>query len=72
VNYGVKFTMLAPSSVTGAKANPVFRELARQARAPAWNFNKYVVTRDGKVAAHFGSGTTPDSKELNQAIEKVL
>jgi glutathione peroxidase len=72
VNYGVKFTMLAPSSVTGAKANPVFRELARQTREPRWNFNKYLVSPDGKVVAYFGSSVTPESKELNAAIEKLL
>lgn len=72
VNYGVKFPMFAPSSVTGAKANPVFRELARQAREPSWNFNKYLVSPEGKVVAYFGSGTKPESKELNAAIEKLL
>jgi glutathione peroxidase len=72
VNYGVKFPMFAPSSVTGAKANPVFRELARQAREPSWNFNKYLVNPEGKVVAYFGSNTKPESKELNAAIEKLL
>jgi glutathione peroxidase len=72
VNYGVKFPMFAPSSVTGAKANPVFRELARQAREPSWNFNKYLVSPEGKVVAVFGSSVKPESKELNAAIEKLL
>ena len=72
VNYGVKFPMFAPSSVTGAKANPVFSELARQSRAPSWNFNKYLVSPEGKVVAYFGSSVTPESKELNAAIEKAL
>jgi glutathione peroxidase len=72
VNYGVKFPMFAPSSVTGAKANPFFFELARQSRAPSWNFNKYLVDPAGKVVAHFDSSVVPESKELNAAIEKVL
>ncbi len=72
VNYGVTFTMLAPSTVTGAKANPVFRELARQTREPEWNFNKYLVTPAGNVVAAWGSDVSPDSREIVSAIEKLL
>jgi glutathione peroxidase len=72
VNYGVTFTMLAPSHVRGAEANPVFRELASQTQAPSWNFNKYLVDGDGKVVMHFGSNTAPDSKELLAAIDSLL
>jgi glutathione peroxidase len=72
VNYGVKFTMLAPSSVKGADANPVFRELGRQAQAPKWNFNKYLVRPDGTVAKYFDSTVTPDSAEFIRAVEALL
>ena len=72
INYGVKFTMLAPSPVRGRDANPVFRELARQSEAPGWNFNKYLVTPAGKVLAHYDSDVTPESKTLNKAIESLL
>ncbi len=72
VNYGVTFTMLAPTQVRGDGANPVFAELARQSEAPGWNFNKYVVDRNGEVVAHFGSTTAPDSSALRTAIEDVL
>ena len=72
VNYGVTFTMLAPSHVRGEAANGVFAELSRQAQAPGWNFNKYVVDREGRVTAHFGSSTQPDSDDLKIAIEEVL
>lgn len=72
VNYGVKFTMVETTPVKGADANPVFRELARQSREPAWNFNKYLVSADGKVVQHFGSRVSPDSPELTSAIEKLL
>jgi glutathione peroxidase len=72
INYGVKFTMLAPSSVRGSNANPVFKELARQTNAPAWNFNKYLVSGDGRVIEHFGSTASPDSKKFTDAIDAVL
>lgn len=72
VNYGVTFTMLAPSHIRGDNANPVFRELARQTESPSWNFNKYLVDSSGRVVAHFGSNTTPDSERLTEAIESLL
>ena len=43
INYGVTFTMFAPLSVKGETAHPLFKELARQSRAPGWNFTKYLV-----------------------------
>ena len=72
VNYGVTFTMLAPTHVRGDNANPVFAELGRQAGAPSWNFNKYLVSADGKVVEHFGSNIKPQSAELRNAIERAL
>ena len=36
------------------------------------NFNKYVVSADGKVVSYFDSDATPESPALNQAIEGVL
>lgn len=72
LNYGVTFTMLAPISVTGATAHPLFKELARQSDAPNWNFNKYLVSPTGEVVRHFGSATAPDSPVLIQSIEELL
>jgi glutathione peroxidase len=72
VNFGVTFTMLAPQHIKGAEANAVFKELARQTQEPKWNFNKYLVTTDGKVVQHFDSRVAPDSQQLNDAIEKLL
>jgi len=72
VNYGVTFTMLAPLAVTGAAANAVFKELAQQSRAPTWNFNKYLVSGDGRVIHYFDSSTPPDSVEFETAIEQLL
>jgi glutathione peroxidase len=72
VNYGVTFTMLAPSPVTGLNANPVFQELNRRAREPSWNFNKFLVSSDGKTVQHFDSRDAPDSPKLIKAIEQSL
>jgi glutathione peroxidase len=71
-NFGVTFTMMAPQSVKGATAIPVFKELARQSSEPKWNFNKYLVTADGKVTKYFASGVAPESAEFIGAVESLL
>jgi glutathione peroxidase len=42
------------------------------AKSPGWNFNKYLIDRDGKLAASFGSSTRPDEKAFISALEKAL
>ncbi len=37
-----------------------------------WNFEKFLVARDGEVVARFAPGTAPDDPELTGAIEKAL
>ena len=49
-----------------------FKELARQTKEPSWNFNKYLVSADGKVVKHFESRVAPDSPEFTAAIEGLL
>lgn len=71
-NFGVTFTMLAPTAVRGSDANPVFAEIGRQSDAPSWNFNKYLVDANGKVVAHFGSRVKPEDEKLVKEIEKLL
>jgi glutathione peroxidase len=70
--HGVTFTVLSDTHVKGADANPVFKELIKQSSEPKWNFNKYLVTADGKVAKYFPSNVTPESAEFNAEIEKLL
>lgn len=72
VNFGVSFTMLAPTAVRGAAANPVFKALSARAGEPLWNFNKYLVSADGSEVRHFNSGVKPNSATLANAIEEVL
>jgi glutathione peroxidase len=73
LNFGVTFPLFSKSSVKGENANALFKTLsAKTGQQPGWNFNKYLVGRDGKVIAHFGSRVTPDSAELTKAIEAEL
>ena len=71
--YGVKFPMFVKTSVRGAQANPLYRQLAQAAgRQPLWNFYKYLVARDGKVVGSYSSLTAPDNAGLLKDIERQL
>ena len=71
--YGVKFPMFMPVGVRGPQAHPMFAQLAQATgKAPEWNFNKYLVDRQGRAVAHFGSSVEPGSRTLLAAIEQVL
>lgn len=71
-NFGVTFTMFAPTHVKGDDANTLFKYLGQESGSPKWNFNKYLIGKDGKVVQHFGSMTGPDAKNLKAAIEAAL
>ena len=59
--------------VVGADASGLYRGLARAAgEAPKWNFHKYLVGRDGRLIASYGSKTVPDDAQLVAAIERAL
>lgn len=73
LTYGVKFPMFQKVGVTGKTATPFYRDLAQASgESPKWNFHKYVIGRDGKVVASFGSRTKPDAPEVVAAIEQAL
>lgn len=73
MNYGVEFPMAAKSAVTGAAANPFFRQLVEASGTrPKWNFYKYLINRDAKEVVAFSSLTKPDSKSLRKKIEQFL
>lgn len=72
LNYGVTFTMLAPTHVKGKNANKLFKALAEKSEEPSWNFNKYLLDKDGEVVEHFGSRVKPDSSELAQHLNVLL
>jgi len=73
INHGVTFPMFARSAVTGAAANPFFKQLAEQSGTePKWNFYKYLIDAQGKVVAAYPSKTEPDDEELMGKIDSLL
>ena len=71
--YGVKFPMFTKIRVVGATRHPLYAALAKATgEAPQWNFNKYLMARDGRVIGHFASSVEPLSPRLVSAIEKAL
>jgi glutathione peroxidase len=71
--YGVKFPMFASSVVSGADANPLYAELIKSTgNQPKWNFNKYLIDRNGKVVEYFPSKVTPQDPALVSKIEQAL
>jgi glutathione peroxidase len=73
VNYGITFPMFAKTSVVGANANPVFRNLAAQTgKPPRWNFHKYLVDRAGRPVAVFESAVEPEDPRVTKEVEKLL
>lgn len=71
--YGVKFPMFAKSVVSGSTPNPFYADLIKATgKAPAWNFHKYLIDRNGKVVDTFPSKVTPEDKQLVGAVEKAL
>jgi len=78
LNYGVSFPMFEKISVKGDAQHPLYVHLTSKAANPetagkiSWNFNKFIISRDGKVVARFGSRAKPNAKKLVQAIESQL
>lgn len=73
LNYGVTFPMFQKVVTRpGPSQSPAYAFLGRSGHLPAWNFSKYVVDREGRVAAFFPSHIEPESPELRAAIDKAL
>ncbi len=74
-NYGVSFPMTEKLHVRGPETHPLFGWLGREGGVlsrPRWNFFKYVIGRDGRLAAWFSSVTAPGSGRLQKVVENVL
>jgi len=77
-NYGVTFDMFAKIDVNGENAAPLYKTLTTTPTKPAgpgkisWNFEKFLIGRDGQVVARFSPKTEPSAEAVVSAIEAEL
>jgi glutathione peroxidase len=76
--YGVSFPMFAKIKVRGRGQHPLYAELTKaedsggHAGGVKWNFEKFLINRDGEVVGRFRSKITPDDPAVVAAIESAL
>ena len=76
--YNVSFPMMAKVSVLGDDETPLYRFLTDKSANPQiggdikWNFTKFLFDRNGKPVARFEPDVTPDSPQVQAAIESAL
>lgn len=77
-NYGVKFDLFEKVDVNGDEACDLYKYLTSLETKPqgagkiAWNFEKFLVDREGNVIARFSPRTKPDSPEVLAVLEAAL
>jgi glutathione peroxidase len=77
LNFGVTFPLTAKANVRGKDQHPLYAELTKFKTSVLpglvkWNFEKFLVNRDGQVMARFAPTVEPDSAEVIDAIESAL
>ncbi|KAI4861854.1 glutathione peroxidase [Hypoxylon rubiginosum] len=83
VNYGVTFPIFGKTDVNGDKAEPVFEWMKGEKpgllglKRVKWNFEKFLIGKDGKVKERWASTTKPETlekpilEELGKAAAKI-
>ncbi len=76
--FGVDFPLFAKIVVKGPEKHPLYKFLTEKetnadfSGEVAWNFTKFLVDRNGKVIARFGSRDKPDGEKMMQAVAEAL
>jgi glutathione peroxidase len=72
--YGVRFPLAAKAIVKGATPHPFYKWAAaeRPLETPRWNFHKYLIGRDGRIAAVFPTNVEPMDARVIDAVVKEL
>ena len=78
INYGISFPIFSKIEVKGSNKHPLFEFLTSKNTNPkfggsiSWNFNKFLISPNGKIVNRFGSMTSPLNKKVILSIEKYL
>jgi glutathione peroxidase len=78
LKYNVTFPLFSKISVKGSDIHPLYKFLTDKTTDPdfggdiSWNFNKFLIDKNGKIAARFASPDKPESDKVTQAIENAL
>ena len=76
INYGVTFPLFSKITVKGEEMHPLYQELTTMPEPIGgdvrWNFQKYLLNRDGEVVAKFGPQTEPRDPALVAQVESLL
>jgi glutathione peroxidase len=74
--YHVTFPLFDKIEVNGGNRHPLYVQLAgKDSPFPGdikWNFNKFLIGKDGKILNRFDSRVAPDAEELTKAVEAAL
>ena len=76
-NYGVTFPMMSKITVKGTKKHPIYQFLTQKSKnnykdsRVTWNFQKYLVNKQGRVEKIISPRTRPDSEEIVSWITDV-
>ncbi|MBL0921403.1 MAG: glutathione peroxidase [Phycisphaerales bacterium] len=74
--YGVTFPVFEKISVKGEDIHPLYAMLTAQPEPVGgeikWNFDKFLVNREGKVVARFGPRTKPSDAEFARTVDRLL
>ncbi len=70
--YDVSFDLFSKVEVNGENAAPIYKQLTAKDGKISWNFEKFVIGREGTIVARFAPKTAPDAPEVLKAIEAEL
>lgn len=72
LKYGATFPIAEKTVVTGSDKPALFKELTQSGGEISWNFEKFLISKNGTLLKRFKSGDEPFSKSLVQAVEQAL
>lgn len=76
-NFNVKFPLFDKGPVKGAKKQPLYKYLTEESGEAfkgeiGWNFEKFIVDKNGRVVARYKSGVKPSDSNLTRVLETTL